>query len=166
MSNASPPTSRPHPLLSEYRRALVYVIPYWRKLVLVLLISLSSTLLGLAQPYIAKLLIDEALLRRNAQALLTVAGLMVVLTVHIEISHLLFSGACAVRCIQVHGSCQYPRPMLLHLVVSDENPSSTPDPESVSDTADDRSIKCLVHRYGSHALRNKNQPYPRSPLCE
>ncbi len=81
MSNASPPTSRPHPLLSEYRRALVYVIPYWRKLVLVLLISLSSTLLGLAQPYIAKLLIDEALLRRNAQALLTVAGLMVVLTV-------------------------------------------------------------------------------------
>ena len=41
-------------------------------------ISLASTLLGLAQPYIAKLLIDEALVRRNSGALYTVALLMVV----------------------------------------------------------------------------------------
>ena len=55
--------------LNEYRRAFAYLTPYWRRLALVLFISLISTLLGLVQPYIAKLLIDEALLRRNFQAL-------------------------------------------------------------------------------------------------
>jgi ATP-binding cassette subfamily B protein len=65
----------------EYRRALAYVLPYWRRLVFVLIISLCSTILGLAQPYIAKLLIDEALLRRNLRALVTVAALMIVITV-------------------------------------------------------------------------------------
>ena len=43
--------------------------------------SLVSTLLALAQPYIAKLLIDDALLQRNMQALMVVAVLMVVITV-------------------------------------------------------------------------------------
>ncbi len=65
----------------EYRRALEFVLPYWPKLTLVLLISLLSTLLSLAQPYIAKLLIDEALLRRSGRALLLVAALMVGATV-------------------------------------------------------------------------------------
>src|SRR5207244_1216829 len=37
--------------------------------------------LSLAQPYIGKLLIDEALLRRNMRALVVVAGLMVVVAV-------------------------------------------------------------------------------------
>ncbi len=77
---SQPPTPRAS-LFGEYRRALVYVLPYWRRLVLVLIISLLSTLLGLVQPYIAKLLIDEALLRRNLRALVTVAVLMVVITV-------------------------------------------------------------------------------------
>ncbi len=63
----------PGSLFGEYRRALVYVLPYWRRLILVLIISLFSTLLGLTQPYIAKLLIDEALLRRSIQALIAVA---------------------------------------------------------------------------------------------
>ena len=67
--------------LGDYRRALIFILPYWRRLTLVLAISLVSTLLGLVQPYIAKLLIDEALLRRSSQALLTVAILMVVVTV-------------------------------------------------------------------------------------
>ncbi len=67
--------------LSEYRRAFAYVTPYWNRLALVLFISLISTLLGLVQPYIAKLLIDEALLRRNMRALLIVAALMLVVTV-------------------------------------------------------------------------------------
>ena len=65
----------------DYRRILDYIIPYWRKLALVLALSLISTLLGLAQPYITKLLIDEALLSRNMNALTTVATLMVVVTV-------------------------------------------------------------------------------------
>lgn len=46
-----------------------------------LALSLISTLLGLAQPYITKLLIDEALLRKNMRALAMVAALMVVVTV-------------------------------------------------------------------------------------
>lgn len=67
--------------MHDYRRILDYILPYWRKLVAVLVLSLVSTLVGLAQPYITKLLIDEALLRRNAQALLMVAGSMVVVTI-------------------------------------------------------------------------------------
>jgi len=63
---------------NEYRRIFAFIIPYWRKLALVLALSLVSTLLGLAQPYITKLLIDEALLRKNMQALMIVAALMVV----------------------------------------------------------------------------------------
>src|SRR4030095_589609 len=65
----------------EYRRALVFVLPYWRRLVFVLIISLFSTVLGLVQPYIAKLLIDEALLQRNLRALAEVASLMIAATV-------------------------------------------------------------------------------------
>ncbi|MGH9840022.1 MAG: ABC transporter ATP-binding protein [Blastocatellia bacterium] len=64
----------------EYRRALRFVRPHWRRLALVLIVSLFSTLLGLIQPYIAKLLIDDALLRRNLEALVTVALLMVAVT--------------------------------------------------------------------------------------
>src|SRR6266480_6603535 len=66
---------------NDYRRIFAYITPYWRKLTLVLALSLVSTLLCLAQPYITKLLIDEALLRKNMQALTTVAALMVVVTV-------------------------------------------------------------------------------------
>jgi len=75
-------TSRSGPsLLAEYRRVLVYLSPYWRRLLLVLAVSLVSTALSLAQPYIAKLLIDDALLQRNVEALAAVAALMVVVTV-------------------------------------------------------------------------------------
>jgi ATP-binding cassette subfamily B protein len=66
---------------SQYRRVLAYIAPYWRKLVLVTAISLVATAVGLAQPYISKLLIDEALLRKNFRALVLVAGLMVAVTV-------------------------------------------------------------------------------------
>src|SRR5262249_43637067 len=68
-------------MYGEYRRALVFVLPYWRRLVFVLMISLFSTILSLFQPYIAKLLIDEALLQRNLRALAEVALLMIVATV-------------------------------------------------------------------------------------
>ena len=68
-------------MLKAYRRAFAYIVPYWRRLVVVLAISLLSTALALAQPYIAKLLIDEALLRRNMRALVAVAVLMVVVAV-------------------------------------------------------------------------------------
>ncbi len=77
--DAKPPANFQMP--NDYRRIFDYILPYWRRLALVLVLSLVSTLLGLAQPYITKLLIDEALLRKNLQALSIVAVLMVVVTV-------------------------------------------------------------------------------------
>src|SRR5258707_1304223 len=66
---------------AQYRRALVYVAPYWRGLLLVLVLGLFSTVVGLAQPYISRLLIDDALLRHNARALGQIAILMVLVSV-------------------------------------------------------------------------------------
>ena len=65
----------------QYRRALAYVIPYWRGLLVVMLLGLFSTAVGLAQPYISRLLIDDALLRRNMHALTYIAAAMVVVTI-------------------------------------------------------------------------------------
>ena len=57
----------PHPRISliGYRRALVYLVPYWPRLTLILLAGVAATAFGLVQPYISKLLIDDALLKRN-----------------------------------------------------------------------------------------------------
>jgi ATP-binding cassette subfamily B protein len=68
------------PLLHGYRRALRFAIPYWPRLLLVLLSGVAATLFGLLQPYISKLLIDEALLRRDFSKLLLVSGLMLAAT--------------------------------------------------------------------------------------
>jgi ATP-binding cassette subfamily B protein len=68
-------------MFAAYRRVFAYLLPYWRRLILVLAVSLLSTALSLAQPYIAKLLIDEALLRRNLRALFAVAALMLAVAV-------------------------------------------------------------------------------------
>ncbi len=65
----------------QYRRALAYVFPYWRGLLVVMLLGLFSTAVGLAQPYISRLLIDDALLRRNLHALTYIAAAMVVVTI-------------------------------------------------------------------------------------
>ena len=66
---------------AQYKRALAYVIPYWRGLLAVLVLGLFSTAVGLVQPYISRLLIDDALLRRNLHALTVIAIAMVVVTV-------------------------------------------------------------------------------------
>jgi ATP-binding cassette subfamily B protein len=47
---------------NDLKRAFAYVAPYWRRLTLVLVISLGSTILALYIPYLARLLIDRALL--------------------------------------------------------------------------------------------------------
>ena len=65
----------------QYRRAFIFVAPYWRSLLAVLLLGLFSTLVGLAQPYISRLLIDEALLRSNLHALWQIATAMIVVTI-------------------------------------------------------------------------------------
>ncbi len=64
--------------LAGYRRALRFAIPYWPKLALVMFTGIVATSFGLAQPYISKLLIDEALLRRNFGALVEISVLLVV----------------------------------------------------------------------------------------
>lgn len=67
--------------LAGYRRALKFITPYWPRLVLILLAGVVSTGFGLVQPYISKLLIDDALLKRNFHMLLVVSGAMVGVTV-------------------------------------------------------------------------------------
>lgn len=64
-------------LLAGYKRAAGFLIPYRWRLVWILLTGVAATSFGLAQPYISKLLIDEALLRRDFHALLMVSLMMV-----------------------------------------------------------------------------------------
>jgi ATP-binding cassette subfamily B protein len=54
---------------SEFRRALLYVVPYWRRLAVVVFLSGLSTALSLALPYLSKTLIDTALVGRDLAAL-------------------------------------------------------------------------------------------------
>jgi ATP-binding cassette, subfamily B, bacterial len=67
--------------LEGYRRALRFIVPYWPRLVFVLLAGIAATGFGLLQPYISKLLIDDALAKRNLRMLLIVSGLMFGVTV-------------------------------------------------------------------------------------
>src|SRR5271170_8260189 len=67
--------------LDGYRRALRFIVPYWPRLVFVLLAGVAATGFGLLQPYLSKLLIDDALSKRNFRMLLVVSGLMFGVTV-------------------------------------------------------------------------------------
>lgn len=62
--------------LRRFQWTLAYLRPHAWALALVTLISLFSTALSLVQPYLSKLLIDEALLQRNVNALIRVSALM------------------------------------------------------------------------------------------
>jgi ATP-binding cassette, subfamily B, bacterial len=68
-------------LFAGYRRASRFLLPYRARLLLVLLTGIAGTSFGLVQPYISKLLIDEALLRRDFDKLLLVSLMMVATTV-------------------------------------------------------------------------------------
>src|ERR1700730_16456504 len=81
MPTPAPNTNPPTIPLAQYRRALSFVAPYWRSLAFVMLLSLLSTAIALAQPYISRLLIDDALIRRNLHALGVIAAIMVVATI-------------------------------------------------------------------------------------
>jgi ATP-binding cassette, subfamily B, bacterial len=61
-----------HPRDPDLRRAFAYLTPYWRRLSLVLLISLVSTATALAVPYLTKDLIDTALIGGDFGALRTI----------------------------------------------------------------------------------------------
>ncbi|MFI5179537.1 MAG: ABC transporter transmembrane domain-containing protein, partial [Vicinamibacterales bacterium] len=59
-------------------RAFRYILPYWRRLTGVLIISLISTALSLWLPYLTKALVDQALLAKNAAALQRIVEIFVV----------------------------------------------------------------------------------------
>jgi ATP-binding cassette subfamily B protein len=63
------------------RRAFAYLVPYWRRLVLVLVISLISTATTLFIPYLSKDLIDTALVGRDLAALRRIVGWFIALGV-------------------------------------------------------------------------------------
>ena len=56
----------------DLRRAIAHVTPHWRGLALVLALSLVSTVLALYIPYLARLLIDRALLGADSRVLVRV----------------------------------------------------------------------------------------------
>src|SRR5215471_10274285 len=58
-----------------------FIFPYWRSLTLILVLGMIATLTGLAQPYFAKMLIDDALLRRDFPLLLVISASMLGMTV-------------------------------------------------------------------------------------
>jgi ATP-binding cassette subfamily B protein len=60
------------------RRAFRYILPYWRRLTIVLVISLTSTVLSLWLPYLTKALVDDALIARDLAALRRVVLLFIV----------------------------------------------------------------------------------------
>ena len=90
-------------LLAQYRRAFVYVAPYWHGLLLVLLLGLFSTVVGLAQPYISRLLIDDALLRRNMNALVEIA----ILTVTVTLLGFVLNILSSYRYVRISAECLF-----------------------------------------------------------
>ena len=64
-------------LFAGYKRAARFLIPYRGRLVAVLLTGVAASSFGLVQPYISKLLIDQALLRKDFHALILISALMV-----------------------------------------------------------------------------------------
>ncbi len=55
------------------QRILEFVLPYWKRLALVLILGTIATLSGLAQPYFTKLLIDDALLQGDFSLLVWIS---------------------------------------------------------------------------------------------
>jgi len=64
----------------DLRRALSYAAPHWRRLAIVLVLSLAGTLLALLLPYLSKALVDKALLGRDFGALLRIVGMFTAIT--------------------------------------------------------------------------------------
>lgn len=58
-------------------RVYRYILPYWRRLMLVVAVSLVSTALSLCLPYLTKALVDQALVGRNLTALTRIVELFV-----------------------------------------------------------------------------------------
>lgn len=70
----SAPPAPPVAQWRTYRRLTPYLMPYRGRLLFVLALSLMATAVTLAQPYLSKLMIDEALLGHNLAALWWIAA--------------------------------------------------------------------------------------------
>ncbi|RYM14947.1 ABC transporter ATP-binding protein [Sphingobium cupriresistens] len=77
----SAPTAPPIANWGAYKRLTPFLRPYRGALLAVLATSLVSTMLGLAQPYLSKLMIDQALLKRDMSALVDIAAIMIAVTI-------------------------------------------------------------------------------------
>ncbi len=88
---------------AQYRRAFAFVAPYWRGLVFVLLLGAFSTGVGLLQPYISRILIDDALLRLNMHTLRQVVLLMGVVSIVGFVLNILSS----YRYVKLSASCLF-----------------------------------------------------------
>ena len=88
---------------AQYRRAFAFVAPYWRGLVFVLVLGAFSTGVGLLQPFISRILIDDALLRLNVHALRRVVLLMGVVSITGFVLNILSS----YRYVKLSASCLF-----------------------------------------------------------
>jgi ATP-binding cassette, subfamily B, bacterial len=66
---------------SDLRRALRFVVPYWRRLALVLVLSASSTALSLYLPLLSREFFDGALIGRNPTTLVRVVATFAAVTI-------------------------------------------------------------------------------------
>ena len=64
-----------------FRRALSFVLPYWRRLALVVALSFVSTGLSLTLPYLSRILVDRALIGRDLLSLYRTVGLFAVTSI-------------------------------------------------------------------------------------
>jgi ATP-binding cassette, subfamily B, bacterial len=80
-----------------YARALRFAFPYWKRLGLVLGVSMLGTLLGLAQPYFLKILIDDAFLARNYSILVRLSALFFA----VSVASLVLNSFSSYRYVQV-----------------------------------------------------------------
>src|SRR5688572_33027108 len=64
----------------DVRRLLSFVRPYWRRLALVLALTLASTGVSLFVPYLYRGLVDNALIGRDTVELVRIFSLLLALT--------------------------------------------------------------------------------------
>jgi ATP-binding cassette subfamily B protein len=71
----APPTRR------DFRRAFGFIVPYWRRLALVMVLSLASTAVSLYLPLLSRDVFDRALLGRDAARLVRIVGLFALIAI-------------------------------------------------------------------------------------
>ncbi|MBA3307997.1 MAG: ABC transporter ATP-binding protein [Chloroflexi bacterium] len=80
-ASADPPRVSPERRASTFRKIAAFFRPYRKQVLLVLLTIIVTSLLGLINPYLLKLLIDEALPSRDLGLLNLYVGLMIVVPI-------------------------------------------------------------------------------------